>query len=172
MQNRTQGFSLTELLVVIGIIAVVIAIVLPTLSRVREGANRVKCASNLRQIGVQLLLYANDNRNNLPRTRYTPGATPSFYTGSTDGNPFAGTSTVAVNDQTAAMFLLLRTYDFNAGVFICPSSGDKADGFSGGPTNPVSRANFVSNENLSYSLAYPYPDAAAVAAGYRWTRNQ
>src|SRR6185369_17185959 len=61
-QESHRGFTVIELLVVIAIIAILAALLLPSLARSKEMARRVKCASNLHQFGVAHTLYADDNR--------------------------------------------------------------------------------------------------------------
>jgi prepilin-type N-terminal cleavage/methylation domain-containing protein len=64
---RISGaFTLVELLVVIAIIAILISLLLPSLSRARKSAGSVVCLSNLKQIGLAMNIYANENRGNLP----------------------------------------------------------------------------------------------------------
>ena len=64
---RRKAFTLVELLVVIGIIALLIAILMPVLGRAREQANWIKCLSNLRQVGQAFMMYTNNNKGFFPR---------------------------------------------------------------------------------------------------------
>src|SRR4051794_40268280 len=105
--HRAAGFSLIELLVVIGIIGVLLGILLPVMEKVRHKGYIDACASNLRQIGQAMQMYANENRGALPRTVYVPGAAPTFGTGGAAANAFAPGGP-APNDVTAAAFLLMR----------------------------------------------------------------
>jgi prepilin-type N-terminal cleavage/methylation domain-containing protein len=65
-RSSRGGFTLVELLVVIGIIALLVAILMPALSRSREQAIRTQCASNIRQWGAAFQMYANANRGSFP----------------------------------------------------------------------------------------------------------
>src|SRR6516164_5358779 len=124
MKRRT-GFTLVELLVVIGIIAVLIGILLPALNRARQNAKRVECAAYLRQIGIAAIAYANDNRGMLPPKRlddgtatYTPAFAALYALDNKDGPPDSGSSVGR---------LVARKYLTNTKIEMCPSAQDLGD---------------------------------------------
>jgi prepilin-type N-terminal cleavage/methylation domain-containing protein/prepilin-type processing-associated H-X9-DG protein len=170
--RKAKGFTLVELLVVIGIIALLISILLPSLNRAREQANRVKCASNLRQIGQGIQMYANENKGNFPRTYFDPGLADSIAdtTGALQAKSFADVpgqaGPVQKNNVTSSLFLLLKTQDLTSEVFICPSSQGERDSFGG--KSVQERSNFTSIPlNLTYSYICPFPAKAARDAGFK-----
>lgn len=66
LRRGAAAFTLVELLVVVGIVAALIAVLLPALNRARESARRVACANNLRQLATAVFMYAGENRHRFP----------------------------------------------------------------------------------------------------------
>jgi len=102
---KSRAFTLVELLVVIGIIAVLIGMLLPALSRARAQARLVACASNVRQILIAATAYATDNKGSLP-PRYQAGDVP-IGTASGNANPLDAYTKMsyqpAINGNTAGV---------------------------------------------------------------------
>src|SRR5215208_4405688 len=79
-KRHVAGFTLIELLVVIAIIAILAAILFPVFAQAREKARGAACLSNLKQIGVGLMLYTQDHDERLPyQWRYTPDGKTLYW---------------------------------------------------------------------------------------------
>jgi len=107
---KKRGFTLIELLVVIAIIAILAAILFPVFAQAREKARAISCASNLKNLGTAVLMYAQDYDETYPNSNG----------GSTD----AHLCSVMKNKGSYAGWIgnLLYPYTKNAGIFACPSN--------------------------------------------------
>ena len=92
MRKSTKGFTLIELLVVMVIIALLVGLLLPALGRAREEARKTQCRSNLRQIGLGMNIYANDNKS----------WTPVAYGGWVPKGSADGPADITINHQTGS----------------------------------------------------------------------
>ena len=125
-----RGFTLVELLVVIGIIAVLISVLLPALQTAREQAMKVQCLSNLKQIGMAVIQYANDNRGFIPAKyrRRPAGSDPLFAPTGTFGPDVSpgnktnipGGAALLVYDPNGLRGKAAQPYLRQNDVFFCP----------------------------------------------------
>jgi Tfp pilus assembly protein PilE len=121
MTTRQRRFTLTELLIVIAVLAILVALLLPALGQARELARRAVCVSNLRQWGIALILY-NEEQHGVLRSYSPPSEFHSIY-------PFLA-SFAATNERgqlhAQSLTPYLEAFDVNAkrtrGVGLCPSS--------------------------------------------------
>lgn len=114
MERRIKFFTLVELLVVIAIIAILAALLLPALGKARSMASSIACAGNLKQIGLLLSMYAQQNNDFVPF--YQPGCEARDFVPLLLGRASAGRYTEGV-DQTDSL----------KGVFFCPNTPRLAD---------------------------------------------
>jgi prepilin-type N-terminal cleavage/methylation domain-containing protein len=149
MIEKRKAFTLVELLVVISIIALLVSILLPALSKAREQAKRVVCSSGLRQIGLLLEYYCEDNEGKYP---------PIF----SQWYPYASDATPLVGPPKGLYQILryvgLKTDDGNAknmDIFWCPSGKFQYD--------PVQWNNGMAN--FGYNQYCSLENATAIVGG-------
>lgn len=119
--SRSQGFTLIELLVVIAIVAILAALLLPALASAKERSKGAACLSNLRQIGLAIRAYADDNFGDIPFGPKAAGFTSPFDLYPSTGAP---TSLISLSGGApVALGLLLQAYlAAQPKVLFCPSS--------------------------------------------------
>jgi prepilin-type N-terminal cleavage/methylation domain-containing protein len=150
--SRRPAFTLVELLVTLGIIAILISILLPTLSKVREQSRRTVCLSNVAQITKAALLYASDNRNTLPEAG-TANHPDAYLSPRAVGLPawsYVAPDTYVLPSICQSLWKYLGN---NNKVWQCPSASDRA--FQWGGTDPLGGTNTddISRPNYKYMAA-------------------
>ncbi|MEA3399737.1 MAG: type II secretion system protein [Armatimonadota bacterium] len=133
MKRLCHGFTLIELLVVIAIVAVLAAILFPVFARAREKARSITCTSNIRQITVGTLMYAEDYDERFPSREAGWGPGPSHPEW--------------IWSQPGAWCVKILPYVKNRQVFVCPNATAGNDGYM--------RAYKLSYEHNDYLVHHP-----------------
>jgi len=157
-RKRKKGFTLIELLVVIAIIAILAAILFPVFARARENARRTSCLSNLKQIGLGLMMYTQDYDEKYPaRLMGTWGDHTTYKTqpdASMPGYVFITyDGTTGGSGRWISWMDMVYPYIKSTQLFVCPSAPDPGTGPRN--LNPSYGYNLYANQCSMSSVDQP-----------------
>jgi len=151
--KKKRAFTLIELLVVVAIIALLISILLPSLSRARELSKRTVCSANLRGIGQAMYIYAQDDPQIFPAIfQDTQAQSSNMYLFNNNLHRSNIPSTTGIPSPTADLWSIVRANNTTPKQFICPSTTDVPDP----ATDCTAYYDFLSISNLSYGYQFQH----------------
>lgn len=127
---KNQGFTLIELLVVVAIIGILAAILFPVFARARENARRASCMSNLKQIGLGMMMYVQDYDGHFPGAMVgipgAPSGSGRVVCPTDNGKPCGlfVTTTSGYTKHFKSWMDVIYPYVKSTQLFVCPSAGD------------------------------------------------